>query len=219
MNWLHLKNSSIYEQLLLEEALLRHDPDNWCIVSEGTTPAIVMGISAKPHEVIDQAKVAQDKIPVIKRFSGGGTVFVDHNTLFVTFIFDKSAHSFPAFPEKIMRWSGSLYEKALSLEGFHLRENDYVIHEKKCGGNAQYIRKERWLHHTSFLWDYEKANMSYLLYPPRTPEYRKKRPHEEFLCKLSNHFPSKQHFLEALKSHLKTLYPLKEISPESLSLP
>jgi lipoate-protein ligase A len=30
----------------------------------------------------------KDSIPVIKRFSGGGTVIVDENTLFVTFVCD-----------------------------------------------------------------------------------------------------------------------------------
>lgn len=30
--------------------------------------------------------LCRDGIPVLKRFSGGGTVIVDHNTVFTTFI-------------------------------------------------------------------------------------------------------------------------------------
>ena len=43
---LRLQNVPILRQLLLEEALLRADSNNWCIVNNGTSvPAIVMGIS------------------------------------------------------------------------------------------------------------------------------------------------------------------------------
>ena len=43
---LRLQNFPILRQLLLEEALLRADSSNWCIINDGTSvPAIVMGIS------------------------------------------------------------------------------------------------------------------------------------------------------------------------------
>ena len=78
-----LESTPIIEQLYIEEALLRADNRNILLVNVGSPPAIVMGISGKPEELIHQEKV---DIPVIKRFSGGGTVVVDENTLFVTLI-------------------------------------------------------------------------------------------------------------------------------------
>ena len=45
---------------------------------------------------------------------------------------------------------------------FSLRENDYVLGAHKIGGNAQSIVKGRWVHHTSFLWDFDPAKMRYL---------------------------------------------------------
>ena len=48
-----------------------------------------MGISGKPETLLDISKVQKDQIPVIKRFSGGGTVIVDENTLFITFIINQ----------------------------------------------------------------------------------------------------------------------------------
>lgn len=50
--------------------------------------------------------------------------------------------------------------------------SDYVFGNRKFGGNAQSIIKNRWIHHTSFLWDYEVRNMAYLKLPVRAPEYR-----------------------------------------------
>jgi lipoate-protein ligase A len=219
LHWLQLDPSlSIYQQLLIEEALLRGDDRNFCIVSKGSAPSIVMGISGKAHELID-AKKAQDlNLPIIKRFSGGGTVVVDENTLFVTFIIQKNAVSIPAYPEKIMKWSEGIYQPVFNTPHFSLRENDYVFHDKKFGGNAQYIRKERWLHHTSFLWDYENDHMQTLLHPKKTPSYREGRDHESFLCKMKDFMPSKDLFFSLLKEHLNQTYTLKEILPEHLSL-
>ena len=43
---LRLRQVPILQQLRLEEALLRADDSNWCILNDGSpTPAIVMGIS------------------------------------------------------------------------------------------------------------------------------------------------------------------------------
>jgi hypothetical protein len=50
--------------------------------------------------------------------------------------------------------------------------SDYVFDNLKFGGNAQSITKNRWIHHTSFLWDYDTRNMEYLKHPSRTPKYR-----------------------------------------------
>jgi lipoate-protein ligase A len=217
MNTLHLlrlKSFPIYEQLLLEEMLLRSGVGNWCIINEGSTPAIVMGISGKKEELVDCAKAAKDGIPLIKRFSGGGTVIVDENTLFITFIFQKQAHGFPAYPEPIMKWTEGIYRDALRHPEFRLRENDYVIGDRKFGGNAQYIKKDRWLHHTSFLWDYSSENMQYLLHPKKTPPYRQNRPHDEFLCRLREYFADKDLVIENVVREINKRFPLKEVSLE-----
>lgn len=216
MKILHLKNFPIFQQLQLEEALLRLDDRNFCLINEGSPPAIVMGISGKSEELIDLEKLKHHPIPVIKRFSGGGTVVVDENTLFISFISQKDTHDFPPYPEPIMRWTEDLYRTTLNHPHFTLRENDYVIGERKFGGNAQYLRKERWLHHSTLLWDYNPILMELLLHPKKTPKYRQMRSHEEFLTKLSAHLPSKEFFIERLKHVLAQLTPIEEITLEEI---
>ena len=216
LHLVHLKNISIFEQLKIEEALLRNDRRNFCLLNEGSAPAIVMGISGKVHELVDVEKAKVESLPVIRRFSGGGTVVVDENTLFVTFIFEKNLHDFPCYPEPIMRWSDGIYRSLFSNSLLQLKENDYVIGEKKCGGNAQYIKKDRWLHHTSFLWDYQDERMNCLLHPKKTPSYREGRSHGDFVCKLNQHLSHKEELFNALKEELAKRYPLKEISFEEL---
>lgn len=200
-----LKNRPIFEQLQLEEALLRTREENFCIINQGAPRAIVMGISGDAEALIDLPKARQDSIPIIRRFSGGGTVIVDENTLFITFIMSKTSLNITPFPEQILRWSESVYRDAWQIPQFHARENDYCIGAHKCGGNAQYITKTRWLHHTSFLWDYHDDNMRYLHMPTKRPQYRQDRAHTEFLTRLKSHAPNIDGLIERF-CNVKQLY-------------
>jgi len=179
----------LFDQLKYEEMLLRHSKENWCLVSSGPhRPHIVLGLSGKVDKLVHVPRVARDDIPMIRRFSGGGTVIVDSSTVFVTFIVNaKDAQTAP-YPRDIMRWTegvyGPVFRDLQADSEFRLRENDYVFGDRKIGGNAQAIIKDRWLHHTSFLWDYNPGVMGLLRLPERRPDYRKDRPHSEFLCKL-----------------------------------
>ncbi len=203
-----LDNTPIFEQLKIEEALLRADENNWCLINTGSTPAIVMGISGKAEKLINLEKTSQDNIPIIKRFSGGGTVYVDEHTLFVTFITNG-----PATPKSILDFTKTVYTPFFP-KAFVVQENDYAFGEMKFGGNAQYIQRNRWLHHTSFLWDFNPKNMHYLLMPEKQPKYRQERSHSDFLCSLKEHYPCKAHLIEQLKCHL-----IKEIGGEEAMLP
>lgn len=211
---LRLKSVPIYEQLLIEERLLRGTDKNWCLINEGSAPAIVMGISGKKEELVDEDRARALQIPLIKRFSGGGTVVVDENTLFVTFICQKELHDFPAYPEPIMRWTEQIYAQALQHPGFRLKENDYVIGHRKFGGNAQYIKKDKWLHHSTLLWDYDPEKMQCLKHPRKTPPYRAGRLHEEFLCKLSEFYPSPGELIDQLVHAIAYHFPIEEIPLE-----
>jgi len=210
---LDLGHKPIFEQLEIEEALLRTHTGNVCIINRGSPRAIVMGISGQPEKLLHIDKVKQDNVPVIKRFSGGGTVIVDEETLFISFLFSTNTLPIAPFPEPILRWSADLYTQSWNIDGFHLQENDYVIGNKKCGGNAQYLKKDRWLHHTSFLWDYRPANMEYLQLPEKRPKYRENRGHGDFLCKLKEHAVSKEGLVEKLVQQLKEQFRVEKFVP------
>ena len=199
---LQLDNVPIYQQLQIEEALLRADSKNWCIINKGSPPAIVMGISGKAEELIDFEALAAKPMPVVRRFSGGGTVVVDEETAFVTWILNSEDIAVACCPKKVLEWTAALYKDVFRDIDFRLAENDYAIGHRKCGGNAQYMRKGRWLHHTSFLWDYKREHMQLLKMPPKMPEYRLKRPHEEFLCRLRDHFDDYEVFSGRLLGHI-----------------
>lgn len=176
------QTDTLFEQLQLEEALLRADDRNWCIVRHGAPLSVVMGISGKVDELLNVEAIGDTS--VIRRFSGGGTVVVNQDTLFVTLIGNHSLLPCAPFPCPIMKWTASIYRPVLGQYNFALRENDYVLGERKCGGNAQSLIKGRFLHHTSFLWDFSDEQMGMLKMPARTPQYREGRGHSAFLCRL-----------------------------------
>ncbi|KZV40330.1 lipoate-protein ligase A [Dorcoceras hygrometricum] len=213
---LRLNGMPILEQLHLEERLLRTTSENWCLINNGTTdPTIVMGVSGKPVELLDTESVLRDEISVIRRYTGGGTVIVDHATIFVTFICNKDAISgLQSYPQPIMCWSSLLYKEVFKGIGdFTLRENDYVLGNRKFGGNAQSITKNRWVHHTSFLWDYEISRMGYLKLPKRAPQYRQARDHLEFICRMKDYI-ARSDFIDrtisAVGSHFQLRYSEQE---------
>ena len=169
---------------------------------------VVMGIGGKPERLLDLSAVQRDSVGVIRRFTGGGTVVVGKGTLFATFILNKGAlqqRGLPdaSFPRPIMEWSARFYkpifDRLCSSElVFGLNENDYVLkaariggaghseggapeqRTRKFGGNAQSISRGRWVHHTSFLWDYDPTHMTYLQLPEKRPAYRADRDHHSF---------------------------------------
>ncbi|XP_060216671.1 uncharacterized protein LOC132644125 isoform X2 [Lycium barbarum] len=161
-----------------------------------------------------------DKIPVVKRFTGGGTVIVDHRTVFITFICNTDAlPSVQPYPRPIMSWSGQLYSKVFQgVADFSLRENDYVFGNHKFGGNAQSITKGRWVHHTSFLWDYEMMNMAYLKLPNRVPDYRQERDHLDFICRMKDYI-SRQEFINRTISALGSQFCVTSLELESFDCP
>lgn len=95
LRFARLKNVHIFEQLRLEELLLRHDDKCWCLINSGPKiPAIVTGFSGKVPELVEIEAAKRDNIGVIRRFTGGGTVVVDENTFFVTFICNVSCNKY-----------------------------------------------------------------------------------------------------------------------------
>lgn len=280
------KSSSIPPQKRLEE------PDYVRASQDANRNAvIVLGIGGKPEQWLNLPVVREDGVTAIKRFSGGGTVVLDYDSIWTTVIGrtnDKNDQLLlpEPFPRQIMQWtadflfapvfarlkqaqlseaarttsaslassgdndapptgetkstmvfsskscasavSGELLrvpaDKSISNNPsaspiippeFSLRENDYCLGHRKMGGNAQSIVRNGWLHHTSFLWDFDKNNMNYLeAVPAKKPKYRGERSHDDFLVKLCKAHPNlnKTDFYHAFTAASHDAFSLKEVT-------
>lgn len=207
-----LEGVPILEQLILEETILRLYGQDWILINYNSPAAIVMGSSSQLGEHVDLHVLTKSPVSLIQRFSGGGSVFIDENTFFLTYIFDKSSNSFCLYPNQIFQWVFLSLRQVFTIPGFDIRENDFVIHDRKVGGNAQYIKKDRWLQHMSFLWDFVPENMTYLRIPSRQPKYRYRRAHLDFLTKLSFYYDCrKEYFIDTFITKLLSMYAINMV--------
>ena len=233
LSWLRLRNMPILQQLRLEEALFRGDQArSWFVTNEWdqaaqaarepAAEAIVLGISGKVEEMVDVDRAAaRDQLPIIKRFTGGGTVVVDTGTIYASFLMaDGALPTVAPYPEPILQWTGGVYRRALAslgVEGFRVNANDYCLDHLKFGGNAQAISGKRWLHHTSLLWEVRPEMMALLRMPAKQPEYRANRTHSDFVRGLGDALADRTGFVEALAAAAGAGFDMSEASLDDAS--
>ena len=123
---LKMKNEDVMQQLVLEEALFRKTKENWLIVNDGVKhPAVVLGISGKPEEMVHEDALKNKSVVMIKRFTGGGTVVVDQDTVMMSLIMNGKQHlpNVPCFPRPVMQWCADFLQDHMRQYGeFRLQE-------------------------------------------------------------------------------------------------
>jgi lipoate---protein ligase len=215
---LFLENLPVFTQLSLEQSLLSLSSENYLIIHKSPKESVVMGISGKKEQLVYEENLKEDHIPLIKRYSGGGCVYLDNNSLMLSYIFNKKCANHIQYPLEIMQWSFDILSEVFKDNSLSLQENDYTLGEKKFGGNAQYIKKDRFCHHSSLLYRCNFEKMAhYLKLPEKIPDYRKKRSHKDFLKGFEEYFSTKESFIDSMKEELGQRYALKEISFESVN--
>lgn len=122
-----------------------------------TTPTVMLGKYQNALEEIDRTYVEAHGITVIRRMSGGGTIYTDPGGLQFSYIVpDKSQTiDFSAFVTPVTR---ALCD--LGLDAAADGRNDILVSGKKVSGNAQYKIKGATVHHGSLLFDTDLAALT-----------------------------------------------------------
>lgn len=154
MAWIFLtKHTNPYINAATEEYLLKHfDAHNELIIylwqNDNT---IVIGRNQNPFREINLQAVEQDNVNLFRRFSGGGTVYHDLGNLCYTFIDKidfKKVNNYVFFAQPILN-----FLKSLGVHAEFKGRNDLEISNKKISGNAQYLYKNKLLHHGTLLFE------------------------------------------------------------------
>lgn len=162
---------------------------------------IVLGRISNELEDIWMERAHQDKIPILRRTSGGGTVIQGPGCLNYTLVLDKQRHTDLNDLRKSYSWISSKVIEALKsckIEAVFRPISDIALAgtEKKISGNAQHRGKNFILHHGTILCDFDLNLISrYLKMPKDIPEYRRNRPHNDFV---TNTLIKEQDFKTAL---------------------
>lgn len=112
---------------------------------------IVIGKNQNAVSEINNDFVREHGITVVRRLSGGGTVYHDMGNLNFTFVADSSSLdkiNFHVFCKPIVETLAAFGVQA-TVSG----RNDITIDGKKFSGNAQYIRDNRVMHHGTVMFD------------------------------------------------------------------
>ena len=134
--------------LALEEVLLKNSKEEYLILGINSS-SVIIGKHQSAHREINTKFIFENKIPVIRRISGGGTVFHDKGNLNFTFIQQSEKGKQVDFRKYTKPVIDFLISKGIeaTFEG----KNDIKVDGLKISGNAEHVHRSRILHHGTLL--------------------------------------------------------------------
>ena len=138
-----------YFNIASEEYLLNKYPKEAIFLLYINAPSIIVGKFQNTLAEINLEYVNQQAIKVVRRMSGGGTVYHDLGNLNFSFhtVLDKENFmDFSQFTEPVVRLLNTLNVPA-KLEG----RNDLLVDGKKFSGNAKLARHGKMIQHGTIL--------------------------------------------------------------------
>ncbi len=139
-----------YLNLAAEEYLLKNfDADIFLLYIN--KPSVIIGKHQNALAEISIKDITQRNIPVIRRLSGGGTVYHDLGNLNFAWIVQGEKNK-PVNFNKYMN-DVYLFLKSLNINVVQTANNDMAINGKKISGNAEHIFKNRLIHHGTLLYN------------------------------------------------------------------
>ncbi len=191
------KSNLDFDEFLLTQIHLRRILRIW----ESKKYFIVMGRSSSEDD-LNLSYIKKDKIVVVRRKSGGGTVVQGPGCLNYTFVSD-------VFPEattvkKAFEWVLSrliaVINEVLGLKVVMRGTSDLCLGDRKFSGNAQRRKGSRFYVHGTLLYNFDLPLMDrFLALPQKRPSYRGERTNRDFLVNLSELKWKKKDFIGRMK--------------------
>ncbi len=147
---LNLESTDPYFSLAADEYLLKNRKEDFLILGINEK-SVIIGKHQVAHRESDTSFVFQNNIPVIRRISGGGTVFHDSGNLNFSFILKSEQGKqvdFMKYTLPVISFLASLGVDA-RFEG----KNDLKVNGLKVSGNAEHVYHDRVLHHGTLLFN------------------------------------------------------------------
>lgn len=143
--------------LAAEEYLLKNFTENIFMLWQNE-PSVIVGKYQNVLAEVNMDFVKKNNIKVVRRFSGGGTVFHDAGNLNLTFIESNKNVNFDRFTERVIR--------LLSRLGIHADSDArraININGLKISGSAQCVHKDRVMFHATLLFSSDLKDLTSIL--------------------------------------------------------
>jgi lipoate-protein ligase A len=146
---INLKSTEPSFNLAAEEYFLKNSNEEYLLLYINK-PSVIIGKHQVAHRESDTKYVTTNNIPVIRRITGGGSVYHDYGNLNFSFILNSTAGNqvnFRKYTRPVTEFLSSLGLDAKFEDKNDLRTGGY-----KISGNAEHIYRERVLHHGTLLY-------------------------------------------------------------------
>jgi lipoate-protein ligase A len=193
MNYLDFTLPTPAENLACDEALLdrAESAGGPAVLRFWESPQlfVVLGYANKVAEEVNVEACCALGVPILRRCSGGGTVLQGPGCLNYSLVLRSSdtgpqqtiteANHFVM--QRNRQTIEALLGRLVTVEGV----TDLALDQLKFSGNAQRRKRDWFLFHGTFLLHFDLSLIEgFLRPPPRQPEYRRQRPHAEFLTQI-----------------------------------
>lgn len=144
-----LESTDPFFNLAIEEVLFKNSTEEYLILGINS-PSLIIGKHQSAHREINTRFITENKIPVIRRISGGGAVFHDMGNLNFSFI----RQSEPGRQVDFRKYTQPVIDFLISLdvEARFEGKNDLKVNGLKISGNAEHVQHNRVLHHGTLLY-------------------------------------------------------------------
>ncbi len=189
------------ENLALDEALLEAAETGEITAPllrlwESPTHCVVLGRSSDAQIEVHLDACQQAHIPILRRSSGGGTILAGPGCLMYSLLLDffthpqlraiDLAHQFVLGQLAQMLSSDNTPVSMAGISDLVIA-SDSTAPQKKFSGNALRLKKNHLLYHGTLLYDFDLDRIDrFLATPTRTPAYRDKRQHTQFVTNLNS---------------------------------
>lgn len=148
--------------LATEDYLLHNRNEDFIILSIND-PSVIIGKHQCLHREVDTRFTSSENIPVLRRISGGGSVYHDHGNLNFAFIRQSEKGKqvdFRFYTQPVID-----FLKSIGIDAVFEGKNDIRADGLKISGNAEHVYRERVLHHGTLLFDADLQKLRRSLRP------------------------------------------------------
>jgi lipoate-protein ligase A len=169
---------------MLDRYLL--DPHPLYRIYEPQQICVVMGAGCKTDTDVFAEQAESDRVPVLRRRGGGGTVVLSPGQVVLALVTEVSSpFQNVSYFRAINHWF-RLALQALGVTGVEDRGiSDLALANRKILGTSLYRRRKILFYQASLLVDNDLSLFDrYLRFPSRVPDYRQERGHLDFCTNL-----------------------------------
>ena len=157
MRFINSSSTDAGFNLAAEEYLLKQGTEDVFMLWQ-SAPSVIIGKHQRVETEVNRTMAEQNKIPVFRRFSGGGAVYHDLGNINLTFIETTRLARFETYLERTI--------EMLTAAGVAVRGDERLgiyADGRKVSGSAQCVHRNRAMYHCTLLYDTNLVLLNKLL--------------------------------------------------------